>query len=348
MDSQTLTSMIRNGSKKLDERIRSLEIAKLPLDPFYRDRYLQEKIEILESSLIRSRSQLAMALADVDDPARCVLIDHGGGTGTTGMLAKLSGVGTVIYNDIDVKFLETARIVGLAVGAVSDHYVAGDVDVLELYLASQGLIPDALISYDVIEHIQNMDAFFEKLGRLTRGAFTAVMSSGANMFSPRYLRSVLPVQRRAEIEWRNRRAAIIRELVPDMTAEDIVRLARSTRKHIRPEIERAVSRFRSIGVLDDSQLAPTNRYDPYGTNTCNPDTGWWAEHLMNPWQLRARLAAQGFEVRVLNGRYGRPASLGKRIGARVVNLMIGLLGPVGITMAAYYTLWARRRMGTNP
>ena len=40
------------------------------------------------------------------------------------------------------------------------------------------------------------------------------------------------------------------------------------------------------------------------TNTCDPRTGNWAEHLMDLGTLRKKLAARGFESRILTGYYG--------------------------------------------
>lgn len=337
-----MKALLHDAACRLSECLRSLDVNSLSLDTFYRDRYLQEKMGILESSLIRSRMQLVLALGAAPDLSRVVLIDHGGGTGTTGMLAKLAGVGTVVYNDIDPKFLDTARKVGHAIGAESDHYVLGDVDVLMAYLREHRLACDALVSYDVIEHIHDMDRFIATLGSLTERPFTAVMSSGANPFSPRYLHYVLPIQRKLERDWLLRREEIVRELAPEMSPADVARLAAATRKHIRPEIERVVRRFKQSGTLDEAEISETNRYDLYGSNTCNPDTGWWAEHLMNPWRLKRKLEAQGFDVRVRNGLYGRPSRPVKRLGAILANGLVRALGPAGIAVAAYYTLWARK------
>lgn len=337
-----LKQTVKAAAQLMKTRLQALDVKALPLDEFYRDRYLREKLEILESSLIRSKGQLRLALAGAADLSGVVMIDHGGGTGTTGMLAKLAGVGTVVYNDIDAKMLATARAVGKAIGAESDHYVLGGMDVLMAYLKERDMECDALVSYDVIEHIHDMDGFIAGLGRMTAGPFTAVMSSGASMFSPRYVRYVLPVQRRAEAVWVRRREEIVRELAPDLPAEDVARLAHATRKHIRPEIERFLRRYRETGAMACMELSETNRYDPYGTNTCDPDTGWWAEHLMNPWRLKRKLSAEGFNTRVMNGAYGRPSKFAKRVGARFANVLVRGLGPFGIVVAAYYTLWARR------
>lgn len=340
---KNLDNQLRKALRTLEERLRILDVSALPLDPFYRDRYLQEKLDILESATIRARSQLRMALCDSVDLSRAVLVDHGGGTGATGMLAKLAGVGTVIYNDIAPKMLDTARQVGLAVGAACDHYVLGDFDVLLSYLRERDISCDALISYDVIEHIYDMEHFIAGLSGLSRGgAFVVVMSSGANKYSPRYLRSVFPIQKRAEKEWFALRKQMIQELAPGLSGSEVVRLAEATRYCTRPAIERAVRRYQETGVIECDGLSLVNRTDPYGTNTCHPETGWWAEHLMNPWYLKGCLQAAGFEACVKNGLYGRPTGRAKRVGAKIINVVVKLMGPPGIALAAYYTLWAHR------
>ncbi len=334
--------LLERSSESVQSRLRALDVDALPIDAFYRGRYLKDKLSYLESAAIRAVAQLRMALNDLPDLGEMVLVDHGGGTGMTGMLAKLAGVGTVIYNDIDSKMLDTAQCVAVATGAPSDHYVLGGFDALTAYLGEMGVRCTTLVSYDVIEHVYDMDEFIAALGRLPGARHAVLMSSGANLFSPRCLLSTIPIQRRAERESKTMCRGIVRELAPDVSADEGDRLAAATRGCIRAGIEQIVRHCRETGSIRRNVLSGVNRFDPYGTNTCHPETGWWAEHFMNPWYLRRRLAEEEFEAVVEMGRYGRPTGVAKRAGAQAINSLIRLAGPAGIVLAAYYTLRARR------
>ncbi len=333
---------LRRAAAELKERLEKLDVAALPADAEYLRLYLEPKFRALDSALIRSRHQLSLAMDRSSDPSRLVMIDHGGGVGLTGLLAKLAGVGQVIYNDIDPKMLEMARALARAAGREADRYVLGDLDDLSRELRANRVVCGALVSYDVIEHIRDMELFFRWLGELPAPDLSVVLSSGANMFNPRYLAHVLPVQRTAEAKWRARREEIVRDLAPDLPERDVVRLARATRRCTQAEIATVIRGFRETGRISLDSVSPINRWDPWGSNTVHPDTGWWAEHLMNPWRLRRLLEQQGFRTRVMMGRYGRPPGWWKRLAASAVNAVLAVAGPVGIVVAAYYTLWAVR------
>lgn len=326
--------------EELRRRLGHLDIGRLRGNPAYVKEYLQHKLEIFESSIARSVSQLTLALSG-QDPSDVVLIDHGGGLGFTGLLAKLAGA-RVVYNDIDASFLELAREIAGEMDATADLYVLGDWPSLMERLEQERVHPTALISYDVIEHIADMEAFVDRLRETPWRPFSVVMSSGANMFSPRYLAYVIPIQLRKEREWRKRRRAIAQAAAPDLPEAVLDTIAARSRKFQRSEIESALRKLQASGRWSDEDLSETNRFDPYGTNTVNPDTGWWAEHLMHPWRLRELLAAAGFATEIRLGLYGRPRSRWKARIASMANWAVERLGAPGITIAAYYTLVGRR------
>ena len=77
------------------------------------------------------------------------------------------------------------------------------------------------------------------------------------------------------------------------------------------------------------------------TNTCDPFTGNWAEHLMNPYQLLARIETHGFTGQVLAGYYHRYPKIWKHIFTRVLNLTISHAGSLGLRLAPHYVVYAR-------
>lgn len=72
------TERLVRAARELARRLRGLNPAELPLDALYRDRFLREKMDMLDSSLIRSQSRLAMALDGRRDGDRCILVNHSG------------------------------------------------------------------------------------------------------------------------------------------------------------------------------------------------------------------------------------------------------------------------------
>lgn len=227
------------------------------------------------------------------------VIDHGGGLGLISLLAKEVGVGRVIYNDIDRKFLEAVQGIAMAADTVSDQYIAGDVDSLVETLGNDDV--DALVSYDVLEHIYDLDDFFAKLCSAPCCPKILFMSSGANMFSPWCVRNLIPIQRGRELLNSCSRIGIIRDCAPTLREDETVLLCRKTRMLVRREIESVTKRYLENQKVELPQKTGANAYDPFRSNTVDPDTGWWAEHLVNPFYLTRQLRKYGFAAKIMPG-----------------------------------------------
>lgn len=74
------------------------------------------------------------------------------------LLAAELGVGTVIYNDIYDVSCKDIEILSNALGLKPDHIVCGDVDDLVSYLQEKSISINVIVSYDVLEHIYDVDS----------------------------------------------------------------------------------------------------------------------------------------------------------------------------------------------
>ena len=120
-------------------------------------RYYKGKTNSLKTQLIKYSYHLGLALSSLKKPYKeCVIIDHGGGSGLLGLLAKELGVNKVIYNDIDAVFTNDAQTIANELGLESDHYVPGNFSDLFNFININSIICDAIISYNVIEHIYDI------------------------------------------------------------------------------------------------------------------------------------------------------------------------------------------------
>lgn len=327
-----LAAATNAAASRVHEKLTRSGIHGPRMDEHYRKSYYEPAMRTLTSKLQNCAHHVMGALAHSRSaPSRLCFIDHGGGLGLIGLLAKELGVGRVVYNDIDLKFLEAAQGIARAAGAESDQYIAGDIESLVTALGDD--VVDALASYDVLEHIYDLDVFLARLCGAPCRPKTLFMSSGANMFSPRYLRSVFPIQRKLERSYRSRRAAIIRDRAPHLTELQVALLAKATRKLVRREVEAVVDGYLRNGQVAVPRKTGANRYDPYGTNTVDPDSGWWAEHLLNPWHLTRHLMRHGYTARIRAGYFGRKGAF--------LNPVISAVGaPLALPVAAFYTVQA--------
>ena len=323
----------------------------------YNQRYLASKLECVDGTLQLYGSLLLLALKDHDAPVEdLVLVDYGGGSGLISMLACEAGVGTVVYNDIyDVSCSDVTHLAGL-LGLSLEHVVCGDVDALLAYVRDGAVTVDALMAYDVLEHIYDVEEYFTKLGGLSSGRLRVVHASGANTSNPRIVRMLRKEQVEAESHDRDkqwghkerdslrayadRRADIVFAYGPDLTPAVVGELARATRGMMRPDIERIVDDYRRTGAV------PAQPDDP--TNTCDPDTGNWCEHLMDLGWLERTVRERGFSVEILTGRYDACGPAPKKAAKALLNVVLGVSGKAGMIVAPYYVVYANAAPSAAP
>jgi hypothetical protein len=345
---------IDSAAGRLQTRLRALDLQALDVSD-YTKRYFGKYLKHLTTGLQLHCYLLALALARTPEPTeRSVLIDYGGGSGLLSLIAKELGAGMVVYTDIYDVSCHDARALARALGIEADHYVLGDLPDVIAYLQQGGLAATAIASYDVIEHVYDIDAFFEELSRISSGALTVVMASGANGANP-FIRRRL-VRTHKELEYRDRReewghkqrdtlrsySSIRREMIRARLhdrghrpgASELDLLTANTRGMRESDIHRAVDGYVETGAYPAVPNHPSN--------TCDPYTGNWGEHIMDPQHLAGILRRAGFAAEVLSGFYGRSTRRHRRYLGRVLNLGIRALGPDGLPIAKFFTIYAHR------
>lgn len=345
---------INSAAQRLHEKLQKVDVMKLPISD-YNKRYLGSKFIDLTSSLQKYSYVLAWSLAESTKPKDdFVFLDYGGGSGVMSLLAKEYGIGTVIFNDIFETSCEDSMKLSEFIGVDVNHFVPGDVEDLIKFLNEKKINCDTVASYDVIEHVYDIEYFLKKLPLLSEGPLSIVMASGANQYNPMARRTEMKKQRKVEHEDRKKvwgskerdclesylkvRKSMIKEYVRKMgksvSEEDINILAQNTRGLIEDDIKKRVDVYFKSGEFPPEPDHPTN--------TCDPTNGNWAEHLMNPFHLAGILSKEGFSTRVMSGYYSSPKALYKRIIGYFLNLFIRLFGRCGLVLAPFYTIYGRR------
>jgi hypothetical protein len=343
-------SRLAGARSRLKEKLAQTDLAALGLSP-YNQRYLGHKLQEVENELRQVGDLLTLCLAKSPVALRdFAMVDYGGGSGIISLLAKELGVGTVVYNDIyDVSCADVARL-SAALGLRLEHIVCGDVGDVVRYVREHGLQLNAVVSYDVLEHIYDVETHFRDLAEAPFSGeyFRLLYASGANIKNARYVRSVTNVHTTDELtgttpEWGHKERDAVRpfleirrELVaaaaPDLGADDVEKLATATRGLRQDDIEKVVAQYVTDGSIS---------YRPdHPTNTCDPYTGNWSEHLMEPSWVEAAARKAGFAARILAGRYAPGGSRAKSAAKLVVNVAIRLLGRRALPVAPYYVVYA--------
>ena len=344
-----LDSRLQSAEARLRQKLSALDLSSLGLSEYSRV-YLQGWLANGAPRLSIYRDLLERGLRGKGNDLRAVgVVDYGGGNGLLALLARESGVGTVVYNDIDAGSGADAMALASSLDLAADHYVVGGFDALLTAVHGRQFRCDVLCSNDVIEHVYDVKKYLGALPRLTAGSLRVVMGSEANGANPRIKRRTVAFQRLVENEdrvawvgqkprdslraYRKTREEIIRARAPTLASQTLTELTYRTRGMDRADVEAAVDAYLSSGALPNPPSHPTN--------TCDPNTGNWAEQLMDPYQLARDLELLGFRARVDAGRYGRFRGL-KGVAASVLNGLIGIGGRHALQLSPYYILVASR------
>ena len=317
----------------------------------YNNRYFGDHLKELRQSLQLYSYILAWSIAEMNLPiTKCTILDYGGGCGLLSLFAKELNFKTVLYNDIYEISCQDAKTIGLCTGNQADHYIVGDIDDAVNFFKQNDIRCNSIVSYDVIEHIYDMEYFIKKLPELTdKTCSTIVMSSGANSCNPFIVRRLKKQHYKVEFEdkedyaGRKKRDAlesyftirknIIQQHAPDLNSYEINEITRKTRGLIERDI---------INVIDDYKITKKLPRAPvHPTNTCDPYTGNWAEHLMDINQLKDQLNDVGFRSKIIAGYFGN-SDKGGNIRNRVIvpgfNTLINS-PKFGICLAPFFTLY---------
>jgi hypothetical protein len=281
-----------------------------------------------------------------------VIVDYGGGVGDLSLLAKEAGVGTVVYTDIYDLMCRDAHHIARALGLEADHYVPGDVNALLSFVQEKECSCHAVMSYDVLEHMYDVEEFLCKIPGLSSGRLVLAMASAANPKNPLIRRRLKKLQRKMEfngtarregedprdtpLAYRPLRRALIAERAGGLRREEIDLLASRTRGMRISDIEEALEAYKTSRTLPPVPEHPTN--------TCDPFTGNWCERLLDPRSVAGKLRERGFAARVMPGYYGSHGggSRVKRVARLGANVAIRALGGQGLAVAPFYCVHAVR------
>lgn len=333
--------------KLIDLRLESLSISE------YNQRYIENKKNSLAGVLQIYGRLLAKCLGNCQIPLEeFTLVDYGGGSGIISFLAAEIGFGKIIYNDIYDVSCKDVEILAAALNFKLDGIVCGDVDSLVSYLDENSININAITSYDVLEHIYDVESHFQTLASLRSPSFRIVYASGANSENPLCKYNLKKQQLNAEFKTRKKkyghkdrdsilpylevRKRIISTYAPDLSPEVVKKIAIQTRGLIEPAIHKCVDEYRFKGSIDYRNSHPTN--------TCDPNTGNWCEHLINFNWLQKTVQEAGFSAKILAGCYHTSSPMPKKIAKIILNVLIYILGRRGMLLAPYYIVYAEKNL----
>jgi 2-polyprenyl-3-methyl-5-hydroxy-6-metoxy-1,4-benzoquinol methylase len=273
-------------------------------------------------------------------PEEITLVDFGGGSGFLSILAGMAGFGRVIYVDHNPLSVEAAIRIGREAGASADFYRESDSAGLLAWCREEGIRPDLLLSTDVIEHVYDLQALFDDLHRINP-AMSMIFTTASTPYNPYIIRRLHRFMqdcedgRIAQTDYLVRRRTFLAEQAPRLSAAELDEWAARTRGMTFDGIRKALE----AGILP----VPTDGY-----NTCNPETGNWAERILPLSAYRQIASPDRYSLSVTKGFYNtdrtRPLVA---ILFRTLNGIIRCSGFFGHLAAPFLFLRFRSIIQTN-
>ncbi|MCB0475078.1 MAG: hypothetical protein KDC69_05345 [Flavobacteriaceae bacterium] len=292
------------------------------------------------------RQLLYKAIKKLNRPvSESTFIDYGGGCGILSFLAKEIGFKKVIYNDSYAVSVHDVKEISKALNIVIDAYVHGDIQELVNYINKENVRVDLICSFDVLEHIYDLDHWISSLIAIDSN-FSLVFMTGANPRNPLIARRLRKLQVKAELYgqkkergWKeidlntpyiNAREEIIRTIFPALAEEELVDLAKRTRGLKKEDIIQEVARYLKHGVMKYAMV--------HETNTCDPYTGNRVENLIDLEALKRMIVSKQLKVDITNTEYGYSKNKLLNMPKFMLNLIIRISGPHSLFLAPAYTL----------
>jgi 2-polyprenyl-3-methyl-5-hydroxy-6-metoxy-1,4-benzoquinol methylase len=318
-------------AKSWAARLQAIDYECLPVSDYNKE-YLHRIVPVLPYYMEIYARCLNYGARSITCPlSEITVVDYGGGCGFLSILARAIGFGQVIYIDLNPLSVEAVKIIGNEAGLTPSLILEGDSSTLSAYCREHDIHPQLLISTDVIEHIYNLQPFFNDLHALNpdmRMVFTTA-STPYNPVVKRRLHRFMQACETGSLEEPNYftlRKQFLLKRYPNLTTEEIEQWAIQTRGLTYTDMHKAVE----VGQLP-------HPIDPH--NTCDPETGNWAERIL-PISAYAQLTAPyGYHLTLSKGFYNtnRQSHL-TTFFFRLLNIMIRCTGPLGLLISPFLFL----------
>jgi 2-polyprenyl-3-methyl-5-hydroxy-6-metoxy-1,4-benzoquinol methylase len=327
---------IQSSAAELYERLHAIDADSLGLPShclaYYKASHSQRLFFSIESSAHLLYRSISMCRAR---PEQLVLMDYGAGVGTLYLLAKMIGCKQVIYNDHLEDWKTSAELIANAIGVSIDLYIVGDIGASLTELERRNIRCDIVTSRNVVEHIYKLDEFYGAIHEKQPEALV-YSSTTANKMNPASVLKHVLWHRKWEKVYRGKRATIIERLLPTISAEEKQRLAKATQGLGGDDLKAAIREFGKTKALPDPSI--------HRSNTCDPENGVWAEHLMSKDEYRRLINEEFYDVIFEAGFWDTHYSKSyKNTAGRMLNRIIARKGGVAMRMAPFIYVIARPR-----
>ncbi len=280
--------LINEKATILYQRLQQLDVNQLGLPEFCLFYYNASHSSRLFFSIETSAHLLYNAIHLTNKPVSdLTIMDYGAGVGTLYLLAKFIGCKQVIYNDHLEDWKKSAQLIAEAIDIHIDEYIVGDIDHCLETLHALNIHCDIITSRNVVEHIYKLDKFFNAVKKWQPQTII-YSSTTANKNNPAAVIKHILWHRKWEKIFSGKRMVVIERQSPGLTAFTKKKLAKATRGLAIEDLQQAIEEYRKSGKLPKPSV--------YGSNTCDPSNGVWAEHLLSKKEYREMIDENNYKV----------------------------------------------------
>ncbi|MDR0430925.1 MAG: SAM-dependent methyltransferase [Tannerellaceae bacterium] len=316
-------------------KLRAIDYENLPISD-YNKQYIRKiypalryYLDIFVDCLYKGIQSTGLAASGI------TLIDYGGGSGFLSILAKEAGIGQVIYIDLNPLSVDTIRVLKETLGIGPDIILSGNSDVLAGWCKIQQLKPQLLIATDLIEHVYDLKRFFADLCTINDG-MQLFFTTASTPYNPLVKRKLRRFMKKCETgiavspNYYEKRREFIKGQYPTLSEEQINVWGSCTRGLIYEDIRKAI---------DTNHLPfPEDKY-----NTCDPETGNWAERILPMKYYKELLDLYGYQLYIRKGFYNiHRSNLSASFLFRFLNGCIRHLGKAGLFISPFIILRCKR------
>jgi 2-polyprenyl-3-methyl-5-hydroxy-6-metoxy-1,4-benzoquinol methylase len=317
IEDEELNLRMNKAIRNLYYKLMQVDIESLNMSD-YSKRYLKDYINNLYSALIRCGEIVSYVISrlhmkqksDFEDK---IFLDYGGGIGLLSLLAIEFGFKSVYYNDIYDVSVNDVKVLSLKLGYSIKECILGDLQEVILYSNKNNIKFDIIVSCDVLEHIYNLEEYFGEISKVCGLDFSIFMVTGANPYNDDEVKKYQITHNNLEYmdrqdEYGHKKrdslkaySKIRKEIIEDVLLrkkykmQEIIlnEFVENTKGLIKKDIEIAINNYFEEGLM------PILKEKKFPTNTCDPFTGNWGEHLIDFDELIKFLEAKNFSVNLV-------------------------------------------------
>lgn len=272
------------------------------------------------------------------------ILDVGAGLGWQALTISMIGNNSVVASDILPSMTEGATQCAhsLRKQGVKFDMTPVNADVCDNDLPDASF--DAIYSMEAVEHVRDLDKMYDSCARLLKSNGTLIIINDCNAMNKKerayledvwdkrenswewchYLRSIRPVEHADATPFSIVRRNIAKEANPNLTDEELDRIAYHTAGLLKDQIERTARKYKTGELLPIRPDIDWCR-DPY--------TGEYAERLLHPFQMKDHIEQRGFKVKVRHGFRRQPLRMLNGIGWPLINEILFNVRPLFFIVA---------------